>query len=207
MKEHKFFYMNHPFVYNYKSKARIMQHYTFKLLLFGDGGVGKTTLVERYVKGTFKADTRITVGVQFLVKRLMVNGNSVDLQIWDFGGEERFRFLLPAYCIGARGGVFMYDIASPGSLLHLGDWMQVVRERTTNFPVLVVGTKSDLDSQRRVKIEEAIAVAGKFNLPDVIETSSKNGQNVNLIFETIAKMMVDDIRQHSTASMNVQIHT
>jgi small GTP-binding protein len=181
--------------------------YTLKLLLFGDGSVGKTTLVNRYISGRFHEDTRITIGVQFLVKRLVLNGDIAELQIWDFGGEDRFRFLLPAYCIGASGGVFMYDITSPKSLLHLGNWLQVVREKTVNFPVLVVGTKSDLDSQRTVRIEEAISVAGQFNLPEVIETSAKTGQNVNLIFEIIAKMMVDGIRQRSTARVSAQIHT
>ncbi len=181
-------------------------HYTLKLLLFGDGGVGKTTLVERYVNGTFKEDTRITIGVQFLVKRLKLNGDSIDLQIWDFGGEERFRFLLPAYCLGAIGGIFMYDITSPRSLLHLGDWLQVVRQRTANLPILVAGTKLDLEAQREVKLEEAIAVAGKFNLPEVMEVSSKTGQNVSTIFDIITKMMIESITQ-SYANTSVLLRT
>ncbi len=191
-------------------------HYTLKLLLFGDGGVGKTTLVERYVNGTFKEDTRITIGIQFLVKRLKLNGDSIDLQIWDFGGEERFRFILPAYCIGAIGGIFMYDITSPRSLLHLGDWLQVVRQRTANLPILVAGTKLDLEAQREVKLdleaqrevklEEALAVTGKFNLPEVMEVSSKTGQNVSTIFDIITKMMIESITQ-SYANTSVLLRT
>ncbi len=181
--------------------------YTLKLLLFGDGGVGKTTLVERYVNGMFKEDTRITIGVQFLVKRLKLNGDSIDLQIWDFGGEERFRFILPAYCLGACGGIFMYDITSPRSLLHLGDWLQVVRQRTTNLPILVAGTKLDLEPQRVVKQEEAIAVAGKFNLPEVMEVSSKTGENVTIIFDLITKMMIDNIVQNTYASTSALLRT
>jgi len=181
--------------------------YTLKLLLFGDGGVGKTTLVERYIKGTFKDDTRITIGVQFLVKRLKVNGNEVDLQIWDFGGEERFRFLLPAYCRGAGGGIFMYDITSPGSLLHLSDWLQVVRAQTVNFPILALGTKLDLESQRKVKLEEAIAVAGKNNIPEVLEVSAKTGYNVSLAFDVISKMMIESITQNHFASAVTQVRT
>ncbi len=184
-----------------------MMFYTLKLLLFGDGGVGKTTLVERYLNGTFKEDTRITIGVQFLVKRLKLNGDSIDLQIWDFGGEERFRFILPAYCLGACGGIFMYDITSPRSLLHLGDWLQVVRQRTTNLPILVAGTKLDLEAQRAVKLEESIAVAGKFNLPEVLEVSSKNGKNVSTLFDIIIKLMIESITQSTYASSATLLHT
>ncbi len=180
-------------------------HYSLKLLLFGDGGVGKTSLVERYVNGTFKEDTRITIGVQFLVKRLKYNGDCIDLQIWDFGGEDRFRFILPAYCLGASGGIFMYDITSPRSLYHLGDWLKVVRERTMNLPILVAGTKLDLEPQRAVKLEEAIVEASKYNLPEVLEVSAKSGQNVSVVFDTITKMIVDGIGQGFFASGSAQM--
>ncbi len=181
--------------------------YTLKLILFGDGGVGKTALTERYVNGTFKEDTRITIGVQFLIKKFKLNSDSIDLQIWDFGGEERFRFILPSFCLGASGGIFMYDITSPRSLLHLGDWLEVVRQRTVNLPILVVGTKLDLESQRAVRINEAIKVAGMFNIPEVLEVSSKTGINVNLAFNTITKMMVDSITQNMFANMSSLIHS
>ncbi len=167
--------------------------------------MGKTALVERYIHGTFKSDTRITIRVQFLVKRLTLKGDPIDLQIWDFGGEDRS--LLPAYCMGASGGIFMYDITSPRSLLHLGDWLEVVRQRALNLPILVIGTKLDLEAQRAVKIEEAIKVAGMFNLTDALETSSKTGHNVNVTFDTITRMMVDSITQssyaHKSALLNI----
>ncbi len=165
--------------------------YTFKLLLCGDGGVGKTTLADRYVNGRFKTDTRITVGVQFLVKRLTINGNPIDLQIWDFGGEERFRFLLPAYCRGASGGLFMFDITAPSSLSHIGDWLSVVRRWDKSFPILPVGTKLDLDPYRKVKKEEEVMVVRENNLPDVIEVSAKTGQNVDFAYQAITELMVD----------------
>ncbi|MCK4688545.1 MAG: GTP-binding protein, partial [Candidatus Lokiarchaeota archaeon] len=80
----------------------------FKICIFGDGGVGKTTLVKRYMTGVFKGDSTMTIGVDFHVKKLEINGLNVSLQIWDFAGEDRFRFLLPSYVIGASGGIFMY---------------------------------------------------------------------------------------------------
>ncbi len=165
-------------------------HYTFKLIVAGDGGVGKTTLVDRYVNGTFHDDSRITLGVQFMVKRLIIEGNPIDLQIWDFGGEERFRFILPAYCRGAHGAIFMYDITNPASLYHMDEWMKVLRSQGGKFPVVMGGTKADLDDQRKVPTAEAITVAGKFGISSVHEVSSKTGQNVNALFERICVQMM-----------------
>ncbi len=164
--------------------------YTFKLMIAGDGGVGKTTFVDRYISGTFPDNTRITLGVQFMVKRLNFDGNPVDLQIWDFGGEDRFRFILPAYCRGAHGAIFMYDITSPASLYHIDDWMMVLRSQNGKFPVLMGGTKADLQYARKVEIAEAMKEAGKFGIPEAIEVSSKTGQNVNQLFEEMCKLMI-----------------
>jgi small GTP-binding protein len=159
--------------------------YTFKLIIAGDGGVGKTTLVDRYVNGTFKDNTRITLGVQFMVKRLNIDGNPIDLQIWDFGGEDRFRFILPAYCRGAHGAIFMYDVTNPASLFHVDQWIPVLRSQGGKFPVVMGGTKADLEDDRKVPIEEASSVAHRSGIFPPIEVSSKTGQNVEVLFENM----------------------
>ena len=97
--------------------------FLFKICIFGDGGVGKTTLLNRYVLGLFKDDSKMTIGVDFRMKQLKVNEKIVTLQIWDFAGEERFRFLLPHYITGASGGIFMYDITRYSSLKNLNEWI------------------------------------------------------------------------------------
>ncbi len=164
--------------------------YTFKLIVAGDGGVGKTTLVNRYVNGTFCADTRLTVGVEFMVKRLMISGDTIDLQIWDFGGQDRFRFILPAYCRGAHGAIFMYDTTSLMSLYHMEEWMNILRTQGTSFPVVVGGTKIDIPDRRAVSKEEALEVASKFGISEVIEVSSKTGVNVDALFESISTQII-----------------
>jgi len=83
---------------------------TFKIVLFGDSQTGKTTLAHRFLTNLFKEDIIMTLGVDFHLKPLEINGEMVKLQIWDFAGEERFRFLFPSYIRGANGAVFMYDI-------------------------------------------------------------------------------------------------
>ncbi len=164
-------------------------HYTFKLIIAGDGGVGKTTLVNRYISGTFCADTRLTVGVEFMVKRLMIGGDTVDLQIWDFGGQDRFRFILPAYCLGAHGAIFMYDTTSLMSLYHIDEWMKVLRSQSSSIPVVICGTKIDVPNRRAVSKEEALEVASKFGISENIEVSSKTGVNVDALFESICTQM------------------
>jgi len=164
--------------------------YTFKLIIAGDGGVGKTTLVNRYVSGTFREDSRITLGVQFMVKRLVVNDNPVDLQIWDFGGEDRFRFILSSYCMGAHGALFMYDITNPASLYHMDNWMLLLRSQNGKFPVMASGTKADLNYARKVEMTEAVKITGKYGITEVVEVSSKTGQNVDLLFDGICQLMI-----------------
>jgi len=172
--------------------------YTFKLIIAGDGGVGKTTLVDRYVNGTFHDNSRITLGVQFMVKRLMVDGNPIDLQIWDFGGEDRFRFILPAYCRGAHGAIFMYDVTNPTSLYHVDEWLSVLRSQGGKFPIIMGGTKGDLANAKKVQVEEARSVANRSGILDTVEVSAKTGHQVDVLFEHICSQMMKASRPELT---------
>ena len=126
---------------------------TFKIIIFGDAGCGKTTLTQRFLTNLFVSDQTMTIGVDFEVKSLSVDEQKVKLQIWDFGGEERFRFLLPTYVRGARGGLFLYDITNYSSIAHIDDWLSVIRKEIRAediFPIIVVGSKADLGENREV---------------------------------------------------------
>jgi Ras-related protein Rab-11A len=166
----------------------------FKLCIFGDGAVGKTTLVNKYVTGVFKGDTTMTIGVDFHVKNLEINGKEVVLQIWDFAGEERFRFLLPTYIRGAAGAIFMYDITRYPTLTNLTKWMEVFNETVESMekkiPTLMLGGKLDLAEDRCVTIEEAHEIAEKNKFFGYIECSSKTGENVEEIFINATKIML-----------------
>ncbi len=135
----------------------------------------------------------MTIGVDFNVKSLEVNSKKVKLQIWDFGGEERFRFLLPTYVRGAAGALFMYDITNFSSLAHIDDWLMVIKKEITPdklFPILMVGGKADLVDQREISPEEGISIAKSRGLSGFIECSSKTGQNVEKSFEGITQLMI-----------------
>ena len=165
---------------------------TYKICIFGDAGCGKTTLTQRFLTNLFKSDSKMTIGVDFEVKSIEIEGKKVKLQIWDFGGEERFRFLLPTYVRGATGCIFMYDITNYSSIAHIDDWLMVLRQGTqAKLPTLVVGGKADL-SDREVTSEEAIQIAKSREASGFIECSAKTGDNVETTFRALTRLMLQN---------------
>ncbi len=165
--------------------------YTFKLMMLGDASVGKTSLTLRYISGYFMQDLKLTIGVDFYSKTTLFNGKKVKLQMWDFGGEERFRFLLSQYCKGANGAFFLYDITNVRSIDHLPDWTQIVREQAGDIPIMLIGSKKDLDQFRAVPREDGILAAKKYNLSNFIELSSKTGENVERAFNIMTENLFE----------------
>ena len=163
--------------------------YTWKIMMLGDDSAAKTSLTIRYISGFFLDDLKLTIGVDFYSKTTNHNDRKVKLQIWDFGGEERFRFLLHQYCKGANAALFLYDITNRSSLDHLPDWTQIIREHAGDIPIMMVGTNADLNEFRTVTREEGILAARTYNLAGYIEVSSKTGQNVEVLFETMTEIL------------------
>ena len=166
--------------------------YTFKLMMLGDASVGKTSLTLRYISGYFMDDLKLTIGVDFYSKTTLFNEKKVKLQMWDFGGEERFRFLLSQNCKGANGAFFLYDITNVRSIEHLPDWTQIVRENAGDIPIMLIGSKKDLDEFRTVPREDGILAAKKYNLTSFIELSSKTGDNVEKAFSVMTETLFED---------------
>ncbi|MHA1734353.1 MAG: Rab family GTPase [Promethearchaeota archaeon] len=176
--------------------------YTFKFLILGDASVGKTSLCEKYVRGVWNPNTRITVGVEFHIKTVVLpdrdgNEKTIKLQIWDLGGEERFRFLLPTYCVGAQGALFLYDTNNARSLNTITSWTNITYQYTGKIPILLVGTKIDLKETRVISREAGIALAKSHNLAGFVEVSSKLGINVEEAFNTVTRLMIDEAQGRS----------
>ncbi|MFX1556416.1 MAG: Rab family GTPase [Promethearchaeota archaeon] len=165
----------------------------FKIVIFGDAGCGKTALTKRFITDMFIPDTQMTIGVEFEIKSMEIGDQMVKLQIWDFGGEERFRFLLPKYIRGASGGVLMYDITSYSSLSHVDDWLSVIKENQEVFPIILVGGKADLEEDREVSKEEGLKIAYSRGINSFLECSSKTGENVEEIFILLTENMLKKI--------------
>lgn len=166
----------------------------FKVCIFGDGGVGKTTLTHRYLTGIFKDTYKTTIGMDFYIKKLEINGCKLSMQIWDFAGEEKFRFLLKSAIIGTNGTIFMYDITRYLTFKNLNNWLKVFNEaneiENQSVPTLLVGGKLDLEDARAVAKASAIEFSKNKGFNDFFECSSKTGDHISKIFEAMAKIMI-----------------
>ncbi len=133
----------------------------------------------------------MTLGVDFLLKAIELEGEMVKLQIWDFAGEERFRFLFPSYIRGANGAIFMYDITNYGSLAHVDNWFEIIeKEIDYKIPLVFVGGKTDLIHLKEVSTKKAMEVAKSKGADGFIECSSKNGENVHKIFDLLTRLIL-----------------
>ena len=121
-----------------------MKQVLFKLITVGDGFVGKTTLLRRYVEGLFYDVPKITIGVDFYLKRLIYKTYEVAFQLWDFGGQKQFRFMQNRYIGGASGAFLLYDLSEPKSINSAEEWINLVRSQDKDLPIILIGTKYDL---------------------------------------------------------------
>ena len=164
---------------------------THKIIIFGDSNSGKTSLTHRFLTNQFSKDISITLGVEFHIKTIEIDGKKVKLQIWDFAGESRFRFLLPNYIKGASGGICMYDITNDASLGHIDDWFSIVEnELEDKIPIIVVGGKSDLSHSKEVSTKKAMEIVNSRSAAGFIECSSKTGENINKVFDLLTRLIL-----------------
>lgn len=166
--------------------------FTFKILLLGDASVGKTSFTKRYCYNIFNPSERLTIGVDFHVKTIELNNKLIKLQLWDVGGEERFRFLLPTYCLGANAAFLLYDITRPSTLDNINEWMTIVRQKSGSIPIMLVGSKLDLEkTHRRVQREYGIQIAEKNDMASFVEMSAKENVNVDDAFKVLTELTLD----------------
>ncbi|NMC07002.1 MAG: GTP-binding protein [Candidatus Lokiarchaeota archaeon] len=164
--------------------------YKFKISLIGHASVGKTSLILRYVKNTFKNDLKSTIGTNFMIKPVTIDGTKIQLVIFDIGAQDQFVSMRAKYFQGSNGSIAVYDVTSIDSLRALPEWITSLKDVCGNIPILVVGNKIDLGDQRAVSRMEAEALANRFTCMHD-ETSAKTGDKVEQIFERIAKACLE----------------
>jgi small GTP-binding protein len=165
--------------------------------VFGNAGVGKTTLVKTFLTGVFSREYKMTIGADFYIKKVMIEDKEIVLQIWDFGGENKFRFLLPTYAAGSSGGICMYDITNASSILNIENWLNVFKQSSEgdllDIPIILVGGKIDLESKRTISKNDALKLMKNYNFVDFIECSAKTGVNIEQIFYNLSLKMLDNV--------------
>jgi len=158
---------------------------SLKLVLIGEVSVGKSSLVIRFVKDKFFEGTEPTIGAAFLTKIVNIGEYSVKLEIWDTAGQERYHSLAPMYYRGAPAAFVVYDITNKASFERARNWVEELRRDNPTIAIGFVGNKSDLVN-REVQTKDAEKFAADNNV-FFMETSAKLNQNVNELFETIAR--------------------
>jgi small GTP-binding protein len=168
--------------------------YLFKFILIGDSTVGKTCILTRFVDGWFKAESDPTIGVEFGSKIIKCkSGVTVRLQVWDTAGQESFRSITRSYYRGAIGALLVYDVTNPQSFESLPNWLKDSLEATNqNIGLVLVGNKCDLENQRKVDSNMARQFAKENNLL-FLETSAKNGANIEKIFQILSEQILAKI--------------
>jgi len=176
--------------------------YLFKLLLIGDSGVGKSCLLLRFADDTYTESYISTIGVDFKIRTIELNGKTIKLQIWDTAGQERFRTITSSYYRGAHGIIVVYDITDQVSFNNVKQWLQEIdRYACENVNKLLVGNKSDLTNKRVVDFNTAKEFADGLGIP-FLETSAKNATNVEQAFLTMAAEIKNRMVNTATSAGN-----
>ena len=174
----------------------------FKVLLLGDSGVGKSSILLRYTKNQFTADMRSTIGVEFGIKYLTLDNLQLKVQIWDTAGMERYRSITSAYYKGAKGVIVVYDICRKVSFDNIDKWIDDFKSKADEDAViLIIGNKSDLQDKREVNTEEVKLKAEK-NKMAFMETSAKNNENVSKAFLQLFKEIIKIYKEKNSDTIN-----
>ena len=160
--------------------------FLFKLLLIGDSGVGKSCLLLRFADDTYTESYISTIGVDFKIRTIELDGKTIKLQVWDTAGQERFRTITSSYYRGAHGIIVVYDVTDQESYNNVKQWLQEIdRYACENVDKLLVGNKCDLTDKKVVEYTRAKAYADQLGI-SFLETSAKNSTNVEQALMTMA---------------------
>ena len=165
-----------------------------KLMILGDSNVGKTSILRKYCKNEFTGSYVATIGIDFQLKYLNIDGKKIKLQIWDTAGQERYRVVTKNYFNTSDGFLIIYDITNRESFLNINNWIEQINTLVGgNIKCIIFGNKNDLEEMRKVSIKEGEEMAKKYNCK-FFETSAKKGNNLEEGFDDITKDVLGDMK-------------
>ena len=168
--------------------------YIFKLILIGSSGVGKTSILQRYIQKIFNDDYTCTIGVDFFMKSMKIDDKLIKLQLWDTAGTEKFKSITTGYYRGANAAFIVFDLTSRKSFESVSEWIENYYKYSNpdyERHVILIGNKSDLKNERIIT-ENEIDDFVKLNKIKYFETSAKNGENIDDTFLFIAEQLMKD---------------
>ena len=169
----------------------------FKMVLIGDSFVGKTNMLNKYLKNTFNPDSKATVGVEFGSKSFTINNKIIKAQIWDTAGQERYHAITKAYYKGAKGAFLVYDITRKETFESIDKWIPDLQVNgSKDISIILIGNKNDLEDQRKVTQDEAEQKAKNYKV-GFMETSAKSGDNLDKAFETLVHSIFDSCKRET----------
>ena len=184
-----------------------MDEYVIKILTLGDSGVGKTSIIQKFVNDKFNQNMLSTIGVDFQSKVIIINNTKIKLKIWDTTGQERFKTLTSQYYNGADGALLIFDVTSKLSFERINFWINELKEKKklNELGLLLIGNKIDLVNKRIIDKEEAENFAKNNNL-SYYETSALKNININNIIIDIAKQCLNNIKRNDENIINNSIN-
>ena len=163
----------------------------FKIILVGDTSVGKTNIINKYIKNEFREDFYATIGVEFSHKKFIVENRKIKAQIWDTAGQERYKAITRAYYKGAKGAFIVYDITRKETFDDVDKWRnELISSCNQEITVMLIGNKCDLEDQREISKEQGEEKAKSFGF-SFLETSALSGENLEKGFQ----MLIEEIYQ------------
>jgi len=173
------------------------EKYVYKVIIIGDPGVGKTSLIKKYVEEKFESEYKATIGTNILKKDVLIKENDtqiqVELMIWDIAGQEKWKHYRHIYYRGSQGAFVVYDVTRPVTFKNVKEiWVRdlynYLEER--DFPLILISNKNDLADLKRISESEGLECSRDLKAIAFFETSAKTGENVKKAFETMAKALL-----------------
>ena len=167
--------------------------YSFKMIVVGDAGVGKSCLTSKASKGIFEETYAATIGFEFLAFNVKINDKVVNLQIWDTCGQEIYRSLISSFYKNSSLAMMVYAINNKESFTHIESWLKEVKlQSNPDVKIFLIGNKSDLEEERKVSKEEANIFKEENGINFFSETSAKSGINAKEVFIEAAKLLYSE---------------
>lgn len=168
----------------------------FKVVLIGDMKVGKSSILLKYKSGIFDPYQKSTIGIDFSCKTLVRDNQQIKLQIWDTAGQERFQCIGSSYYKGANYCIVVFDLTNEKSFDNIEKWIKLFQEKAgDDIPIVLVGNKCDLEHMRIIHRSSVDSIKEKYGIMIYVETSALNGNNIEVVFNTIATHAAKKFKQ------------